>query len=383
MTSPQAFEGLRLAGRKVRRPDLTFATPDHNVPTEDQLDIKEPMSRRQVETLRANCREFGIPLYDVGSGHQGIVHVIGPELGITLPGTDDRLRRQPHQHPRRLRGAGLRDRHQRGRARPGHADALARAAAEVLRHRGHGPRSPPGLEPKDIILAIIRPIGTGGGTGCVFEYYGPAISALSMEGRMTICNMSIEAGARAGMIAPDDTTFEYIARGDRPFAPKGAALEAAIADWKTLRTDDPSAFDRHVTIDASTLVPQVTWGTNPGDDRRRDRRTSPNPDERPLRHAARTPSGPLQYMGLTPGTPITEIPVDVVFIGSCTNGRIEDLRVAAQVFEGRKVAASVRALVVPGSEAGPRPGRGRGARPDLLRGRRRVAAVRLLACAWR
>jgi len=206
----------------------------------------------------------------------------------------------------------------------------------------------PGLEPKDIILAVIRAIGTGGGTGCVLEYYGPAISALSMEGRMTVCNMSIEAGARAGLIGPDDTTIQYFQKGDRPFAPRGAALDAAIADWKTLRTDDPSAFDRHITVDASALVPQVTWGTNPA-------MTVdvtglvPDPDLVPFasREDARRA---LDYMGLTPGTPIGDIPIDVVFIGSCTNGRIEDLRAAAKVMKGRKVAAGVRTLVVPGSE---------------------------------
>ncbi|MBV8608929.1 MAG: 3-isopropylmalate dehydratase large subunit, partial [Singulisphaera sp.] len=206
-----------------------------------------------------------------------------------------------------------------------------------------------GLEPKDIILAIIRVIGTGGATGHVIEYHGPAIAALSMEGRMTICNMSIEAGARAGLIGPDDTTFEYITRGDRPFAPKGAALDAALADWKALRTDDPSAFDRHVRIDASALVPQVTWGTNPAMTVDVTGRV-PEPDAVPFasREDARRA---LDYMGLTPGTPIREIPIDVVFIGSCTNGRIEDLRAAARVFRGRKVAPGVRALVVPGSEA--------------------------------
>jgi len=206
----------------------------------------------------------------------------------------------------------------------------------------------PGLEPKDLILAIVREIGTGGATGHVIEYYGPAIAAMSMEGRMTICNMSIEAGARAGLIAPDDATIQYIARGDRPFAPKGAKLEAAVNDWKRLRTDDPSAFDRHVAIDAATLVPQVTWGTNPamtvdvtG--------VVPRPEDVPFT-APEDARRALAYMGLQPGTPICEVPVDVVFIGSCTNGRIEDLRAAARVFRGRKTAASVRALIVPGSE---------------------------------
>src|SRR4051812_15486425 len=347
VTSPQAFEGLRLSGRRVRRPELTFATVDHNVPTENQLDIRDALSRRQVETLRANCREFGVTLYDINSGHQGIVHVIGPELGLTLPGLTI-VCGDSHTSTHGAFGAlafGI-----------GTSEVEHVLATQTL-WQGSRPRSfgvevtgrlAPGLEPKDIILAVIRAIGTGGGTGCVLEYYGPAIAALSMEGRMTICNMSIEAGARAGLIGPDDTTFQYIARGDRPFAPKGADFDAALADWKTLRTDDPSAFDRHITIDASTLVPQVTWGTNPAMTVDVTGRV-PDPDNVPFasREDARRA---LEYMGLTPGTPIGEIPVDVVFIGSCTNGRIEDLRSAARVLRGRKVAPGVRTLVVPGSE---------------------------------
>src|SRR3954454_14575757 len=241
VTSPQAFEGLRLAGRTVRRPALTIATIDHNVPTENQLDIREPMSRRQVETLRANCREFGVPLYDVGSGHQGIVHVIGPELGLTLPGLTI-VCGDSHTSTHGAFGAlafGI-----------GTSEVEHVLATQTLWQGARPPslgievtgRLPAGLEPKDIILAVIRAIGTGGGTGHVIEYYGPAISALSMEGRMTICNMSIEAGARAGLIAPDDATLDYLSHGDRPFAPKGKAFDAAINDWKTLRTDDPSAF---------------------------------------------------------------------------------------------------------------------------------------------
>lgn len=347
VTSPQAFEGLRLAGRKVRRPELTFATVDHNVPTENQLDIREPMSRRQVEALRANCREFGVTLYDIQSGHQGIVHVIGPELGLTLPGLTI-VCGDSHTSTHGAFGAlafGI-----------GTSEVEHVLATQTL-WQGRRPKSfgievtgtlAPGLEPKDIILAVIRKIGTAGGTGHVLEYYGPAVTALSMEGRMTVCNMSIEAGARAGLIGPDDVTFDYFARGDRPFAPKGAALEAAIADWKTLRTDDPSAFDRHVSIDAGEIVPQVTWGTNPamtvdvtGN--------VPDPDHVPF--ASREDAKrALEYMGLTPGTPLTQVAVDVVFIGSCTNGRIEDLRSAAAVLKGRKVAPSVRVLVVPGSE---------------------------------
>ncbi len=347
VTSPQAFEGLRLSGRKVRRPELTFATLDHNVPTENQLDIREPMSKRQVEALRTNAKEFGVTLYDMGSGRQGIVHVIGPELGLTLPGLTI-VCGDSHTSTHGAFGSlafGI-----------GTSEVEHVLATQTL-WQGKTPKAlgievkgklPAGLEPKDIILAVIRAIGTGGATGHVLEYYGPAISAMSMEGRMTVCNMSIEAGARAGLIAPDDTTIQYITATKRPFAPTGAALESALADWKLLQTDDPSAFDRIVTIDASSLVPQVTWGTNPAMTVDVTGRI-PEPDQVPFtsREDARRS---LEYMGLTPGTPISEIPIDIVFIGSCTNGRIEDLRSAAQVFRGRKVAAGVRALIVPGSE---------------------------------
>ena len=348
VTSPQAFEGLRLAGRRARRPDLTFATPDHNIPTDDQLDIKDLLSKRQVEALRDNCREFEIRLYDVGSGHQGIVHVVGPELGITLPGLTI-VCGDSHTSTHGAFGAlafGI-----------GTSEVEHVLATQTL-WQGRRPKSfgievtgrlAPGLEPKDIILAIIRAIGTGGGTGTVFEYYGPAIDALSMEGRMTICNMSIEAGARAGLIGPDDTTFEFIAREDRPFAPKGLAFDEAVAHWRSLRTDDPSAFDQHLTIDASQLVPQVTWGTNPGMTIDVDG-VIPDPSDVPF--ASRDDAErALAYMGLTPGTPIGEVAVDIVFIGSCTNGRIEDLRSAAAVLKGRTVSPKVRAMVVPGSEA--------------------------------
>jgi len=347
VTSPQAFDGLCLAGRRVRRPDLTFATLDHNVPTDNQLEIREPLSRRQVETLRANCREFGITLYDIKSGRQGIVHVIGPELGLTLPGMTI-VCGDSHTSTHGAFAAlafGI-----------GTSEVEHVLATQTLWQGPRPPslgievtgRLPAGLEPKDIILAVIRTIGTGGGTGHVIEYHGPAISALSMEGRMTICNMSIEAGARAGLIAPDDTTFEYIAKSDRPFAPRGRDLEAAIADWKTLQTEDLTAFDAHVQINASALVPQVTWGTNPA---MTVDVTGRVPDLAEIPASAREEARrALEYMGLRPGTPVGEIPVDIVFIGSCTNGRIEDLRSAARVFQGRKVAGGVRALIVPGSE---------------------------------
>jgi 3-isopropylmalate/(R)-2-methylmalate dehydratase large subunit len=347
VTSPQAFEGLRLAGRKVRRADLTFATVDHNVPTENQLQIVDPLSRRQVETLRANCREFGIELYDIGSGHQGIVHVIGPELGLTLPGLT-MVCGDSHTSTHGAFGAlafGI-----------GTSEVEHVLATQTL-WQGVRPKSfgvevtgalRPGVQPKDMILAIIRQIGTGGATGHVLEYYGPAITALTMEGRMTICNMSIEAGAKAGMVAPDDTTFQYIASGDRPFAPRGASLEKAIADWRTLRTGTADAFERRLAIDASTLAPQVTWGTNPAMTVDVTGRV-PAPEEVPFVSPADARRA-LDYMGLAPGTPISQIPLDVVFIGSCTNGRIEDLRAAARVLRGRQVAASVRTLIVPGSE---------------------------------
>jgi 3-isopropylmalate/(R)-2-methylmalate dehydratase large subunit len=348
VTSPQAFDGLRLAGRGVRRSDLTFATIDHNIPTDNQLVISDPLSRRQVEAMRANCREFGIPLYDIQSGRQGIVHVIGPELGLTLPGFTI-VCGDSHTSTHGAFGAiafGI------GTSEVEHVLAT-QTLWQGLRPASFGievsGRLAPGLEAKDIVLAIIRKIGTGGATGHAIEYYGSAIKDLSMEGRMTICNMSIEAGARAGLIAPDDVTIEYIAAGNRPFAPRGAAFDAAVADWRTLVTDDDDAFDRRVAVDAASLVPQVTWGTNPamtvdvtG--------VVPEPENVPFA-APEDARRALEYMGLVPGTPVTDIPVDVVFIGSCTNGRIEDLRAAARVFRGRKIAPGVQALVVPGSEA--------------------------------
>ena len=371
VTSPQAFDGLRLAGRRVRRPELTFATLDHNVPTDDQLDIRDPLSRRQVETLRANCREFGITLYDIKSGRQGIVHVIGPELGLTLPGTTI-VCGDSHTSTHGAFGAlafGI-----------GTSEVEHVLATQTL-WQGVRPPSlgievtgtlPPGLEPKDIILAVIRKIGTGGGTGHVIEYYGPAITALSMEGRMTICNMSIEAGARAGLIAPDDTTFDYLASGNRPFAPRGKALEAAIADWKTLRTDDPSAFDSHVRIDASSLVPQVTWGTNPAHDRGRHR-----PDPRALGDARR---GPRRR---PPGARLHGPEAGHRGRRDPRRRRLHRLlhqradrgpEIGGPRLQGAEGRLGSPGTHRPGERAGPPPGRVRGARPDLQRGRRRVAA---------
>ena len=282
VTSPQAFDGLRLNGRRVRRPDLTVATMDHNVPTTG-LDrpLEDPISAEQMDVLARNCAEFGIRLYAMGDPGQGIVHVIGPEQGLTQPGHDDRVRRQPHLDARRVRRARVRHRHERGRARARHADA----APDASRERWRSPSTatcPPGVTAKDIVLAIIARIGTGGGIGSVIEYRGTAIRALSMEGRMTVCNMSIEAGARAGLIAPDDTTFAYLE--GRPFAPKGAAWEQALDDWRALVTDADAPFDKEVTLDAATLRPARLVGHEPGpDDHDRRRRPVARRVRRPRR----------------------------------------------------------------------------------------------------
>ena len=345
VTSPQAFEGLRLSRRKVRRPDLTFATMDHNVPTIDRLNIKDPISKEQVETLSKNCKEFGITLYDLHSDKQGIVHIIGPELGITLPGLT-MVCGDSHTSTHGAFGTfalGI------GTSEVEHVLAtqcLFQKKPKTFKVEYVG-KLKPHVTAKDMVLKMIGLIGTAGGTGYVLEYCGDAVRNLSMEARMTICNMSIEAGARAGMIAPDETTYQYIASGNRPFAPKGAAFEKAVSYWKTLPTDSGAKFDRILTIDASTLAPQVTWGTSPG--MVTDvTATVPQLDQVPgysktdVEHA-------LHYMGLKPGMKITDIKIDTVFIGSCTNGRIEDLRKAAQYIKGRKVASSVRAMIVPGS----------------------------------
>ncbi len=347
VTSPQAFEGLRLANRTVRRPDLTIATEDHNVPTTG-LDkpIADPVSRTQVETLRKNAAEFGIRLHQMGDAQQGIVHVIGPQLGLTQPGMTV-VCGDSHTSTHGAFGAlawGI------GTSEVEHVLAtqtLPQTRPKTMALEVEG-GLPAGVTAKDLVLAVITQIGTGGGQGHVIEYRGEAIRGLSMEGRMTVCNMSIEAGARAGLIAPDDTTFDYL-KG-RPHAPQGADWDAAVAYWRTLATDDDATFDKVVHVDATALTPWVTWGTNPGQgvplgERIPDPATFRDPAARAAAERA------LAYMGLTPGTPLRNVAVDTVFIGSCTNGRIEDLRAAAQVLKGRQVASGVRVLVVPGSVA--------------------------------
>jgi 3-isopropylmalate/(R)-2-methylmalate dehydratase large subunit len=345
VTSPQAFEGLRDTGRKVRRPDLTVAVADHNVPTTDRSQgITEPESRLQVETLEQNCRDFGVEYYGMNDIRQGIVHIIGPEQGLTLPGTTI-VCGDSHTATHGAFGAlafGI------GTSEVEHVLAtqtLIQRPAKNMRVTVEGTLRP-GVTAKDIVLAIIGKIGTAGGTGHVIEYAGSAIRGLSMEGRMTVCNMTIEGGARGGLIAPDETTFAYL-KG-RPYAPKGAAWEAALAYWKTLPSDPGAKYDTEVTLNAADIVPQVTWGTSP-EDVLPITGSVPNPadvaDEGKRAAMARS----LEYMGLQPGTKLCEIKIDRVFIGSCTNARIEDLRAAAAVAKGRKVAGSVKAMVVPGS----------------------------------
>ena len=345
VTSPQAFDGLRLAGRPVRRPDLTIATEDHNVPTVDIFSpIADQVSALQVETLRKNCEEFGVRLYPMGDADQGIVHVVGPQQGATLPGMTV-VCGDSHTSTHGAFGALA---HGIGTSEVEHVLATQTLSLKPFKTMSITVDGdlPDGVTGKDLILAIIAKIGTGGGQGYVLEYRGPAIEKLSMEARMTICNMSIEAGARAGMIAPDQITYDYIE--GREHAPKGADWEAAIEYWRSLRTDDDAVFDREVHIDASELTPFVTWGTNPGQGLPLGANV-PDPaeisDETESQAAARA----LEYMDLTPGTPLREVDVDTVFVGSCTNGRIEDLRAVADVLKGRKVADGVRMLVVPGS----------------------------------
>jgi 3-isopropylmalate/(R)-2-methylmalate dehydratase large subunit len=343
VTSPQAFDGLRLAGRPLRRPDLTIATEDHNVPTEPGP-ITDPVSLTQVETLRRNCAEFCVRLHPMGDAEQGIVHVISPQLGLTQPGMTI-VCGDSHTSTHGAFGAlafGI------GTSEVEHVMATQTLPLKPFRTLAvtvDGELAP-GVTGKDIILAVIAQIGTGGGQGYVIEYRGSAIRALSMEARMTVCNMSIEAGARAGMIAPDETTFAYLK--DRPHAPHGEDWDRAVQAWRELRTDDDAVFDHEVTLDASGLTPYVTWGTNPGQGVPLDGAV-PVPADIPDDGERAAAERALAYMGLEGGTRVRDIAVDTVFLGSCTNGRIEDLRAAAQVLKGHQVKSGVRMLVVPGS----------------------------------
>ncbi|MDT4903829.1 MAG: 3-isopropylmalate/(R)-2-methylmalate dehydratase large subunit [Pseudonocardiales bacterium] len=350
VTSAQAFDGLRLADRPLHRPDLTLATEDHNTPTDYTLpllgtsSIKDEVSRTQIETLRKNCAEFGVRIYPMGDAEQGIVHVIGPQLGITQPGMTI-VCGDSHTSTHGAFGAlafGI------GTSQVEHVlatQALPMDRPKTMAVTVNG-ELPDGVTPKDVILAVIARTGTGGGQGYMVEYRGSVFEQMSMEGRMTVCNMSIEWGARAGMIAPDETTFAYL--DGRDHAPKGDEWDAAVEYWTSLRTDDDAEFDAEVTLDAAELAPFVTWGTNPGQGAPL---TSTVPDPADFEDDADrvTAEKALQYMGLTAGTPLRDIKVDTVFVGSCTNGRIEDLRAAAKVLDGRKVADGVRVLVVPGS----------------------------------
>jgi 3-isopropylmalate/(R)-2-methylmalate dehydratase large subunit len=350
VTSPQAFDGLRIAGRPVARPDLTLATEDHNTPTDFTLplvgtsSIKDETSRTQIETLRRNCAEFGVRLYPMGDDNQGIVHVIGPQLGITQPGMTI-VCGDSHTSTHGAFGAlafGI------GTSQVEHVLAtqtlpMDRPKTMAVTVDGE---LPDGVTPKDVILAVIAKTGTGGGQGYMVEYRGSVFEKMSMEGRMTVCNMSIEWGARAGMIAPDQTTFDYL--NGRDHAPKGAEWDEAVEYWTSLRTDPDAEFDAEVTLDASTLTPFVTWGTNPGQGAPLAA-SVPDPTSYPDESERVAAEKALAYMGLEPGTPLRDIKVDTVFVGSCTNGRIEDLRAAAQILDGRTVADGVRLLVVPGS----------------------------------
>jgi len=345
VTSPQAFDGLRLTGRSVRHPELTLATEDHNVPTLDiDKPIADPVSRLQVDTLRKNCAEFGIRIHSLGDVEQGIVHVVGPQLGITQPGMTI-VCGDSHTSTHGAFGAlafGI------GTSEVEHVLAtqtLPLAKPKMMAINVEGTLKP-GVTSKDIILAVIAKISTGGGQGYILEYRGSAIRQLSMEARMTICNMSIEAGARAGLIAPDETTFEYL-KG-RPHAPKGADWDAALAYWKSLQSDADAKFDKEIYLNADELSPFVTWGTNPGQGIPLNEAV-PNPDSISDEQERRAAESALVYMDLKVGTPMKEIKIDTVFLGSCTNGRIEDLRSAASIIKGKKVAANTRMLVVPGS----------------------------------
>ncbi|MGE4261157.1 3-isopropylmalate dehydratase large subunit [Shewanella sp.] len=345
VTSPQAFSGLKMAGRQLRAPEKTFATMDHNTSTRSaSLEALSPMARTQVETLQQNCQEFGVRLYDIHNPRQGIVHVIGPELGITLPGTVI-VCGDSHTATHGAFGAlafGI------GTSEVEHVLAtqtLRQLKAKTMKIDVRG-QVGNGITAKDIVLAIIGKIGMDGGTGHVVEFCGEAIQALSMEGRMTLCNMAIEMGAKAGMVAPDQTTFDYLQ--DREFAPKGAAWEQAVAAWKQLHSDADAEFDATVVINAADIAPQLTWGTNPGQVTAIDKPV-PNPADVTDSVVRGSMEKALQYIGLEPGTLMTDVAVNKVFIGSCTNSRIEDLRSAAAQIRGRKVAAGVNAIVVPGS----------------------------------
>ncbi|CAE6469046.1 unnamed protein product [Rhizoctonia solani] len=344
VTSPQAFEGLRMTGRKVRRPELTFATMDHNVPTKDRYNITDPISKQQIDTLTQNCKDFGVTLYDLDTIDQGVVHVMGPELGLTHPGKTI-VCGDSHTSTHGAFGAlafGI------GTSEVEHVLAtqcLQQSKAKTMEVRFVGSRKP-GVTAKDLILGVIAKYGTDFGTGYVMEYTGEAIRSLSMEERMTVCNMSIEAGARAGLIAPDETTFNYL-KG-REHAPQGAAFDRAVAAWKELATDEGATFDKVLEFDVDSLIPQVTWGTSPGMGTDITK-SVPVPAELPTENERKAAEKALEYMGLTPGTPMSEIAIDYVFIGSCTNGRIEDLRAAAEIARGYKVSDRVTAIVVPGS----------------------------------
>ena len=345
VTSPQAFDGLRLAGRTVRRPDLTLATEDHNVPTVDwDQPIADPVSRTQVETLRRNAEEFGVRLHPLGDVEQGIVHVVGPQLGLTQPGMTI-VCGDSHTSTHGAFGAiafGI------GTSEVEHVLAtqtLPQQKPKMMAVTVNG-SLPDGVTAKDLILTLIARTGTGGGQGYIVEYRGQAIEELSMEGRMTVCNMSIEWGAKAGLIAPDQTTFDYIQ--GKPEAPQGEAWDAAVAHWRSLVTDDDAVFDEEIVLDAADVTPFVTWGTNPGQGVPLGADV-PSPDDFDDESDRVAAEKALQYMGLTAGTPMRDIHVDTVFVGSCTNGRIEDLRLAAEVIKGRKVADGTRLLVVPGS----------------------------------
>jgi 3-isopropylmalate/(R)-2-methylmalate dehydratase large subunit len=346
VTSPQAFDGLRLAGWGVRRPDLTIATEDHNTPTDNLFTIADPVSRTQIETLRKNCADFGIKLHSLGDAEQGIVHVLGPQVGLTQPGLTI-VCGDSHTATHGAFGAlafGI------GTSEVEHVLAtqtLPQARPKTMAVNVVGALAP-GVTAKDLILALIAQVGTGAGRGHIVEYRGEAIRALSMEGRMTISNMSIEWGARAGMIAPDETTFAYL-KG-RPYAPQGAEWDVAVAYWRGLATDEDAVFDTEVTLDADRVTPFVTWGTNPGQGVPLDAAV-PAPASFGTEAERTAAEKALQYMALQPGTRMRDIAVDVVFVGSCTNGRLEDLRSAAEILSGRKVADGVRMLVVPGSAA--------------------------------